>query len=760
MIGWFYQDPAGGSKAAGAGVDERVRDLNKINNDHRTSSNSLTTTDNYYIPYSGSQTKTESDDSWNQQRAGPISQHRQSEVTQATKEVVNIAHTNSSATAVCNGVPPPLSAHNAITNNSSKPSLHMENAGQAVGRPKPPDYDDAWYEEADGQFYNQYDWYQDENGEWQYDYRLEEQGLVQNEEGEWVSVSDKVPVVDSGSDKDRKNDSSNRLQAKDERQTGTTNVGVSSISGNNKNAQEHSGPRPKPPDYDDAWYEEADGQFYNQYDWYQDENGEWQYDYRLEEQGLVQNEFGEWVTEEELTQKKKLKEVSQVEKKDKQEPKVPSPTDKAKPDPGPSEIPKPSSASMFKGLSSFGSGLVGAATSVAKEAASNAALAVDSISDVADAAMEAMPDVELPQVTLPAKSASSVATTVSAFAKGAEGIDSRSTSEKTTKKEPIVQQRSSDGFSQVFSSSSVSTNKEQSASLSKHKTSLPPRPADYDDFWYQADNGNWYNEYDDMGYEFADEEILVVEEQEAVITPPAEVKSKLSEVQQQKTLSSKSSQEQDKAAKSDITEVKQVVKQQRPEDYDDFWYQDDDGQWKNEYDDLGYNFEDDEEEEEFYTEEELAKEESKLFQEKVNDQKQATLSKIDETEMYPEKNAKLKQDDEKNVSSSTASGTEKNMCRPLDYEDHWFQDYDGNWYNEYDQVEEEKTSGTVEPPNANSTSSRETPKKEKKTVSFDKEDVEQQHHQPASAMGCRPMCRNPKDRWQWAFTRIIQVGVS
>ena len=31
---------------------------------------------------------------------------------------------------------------------------------------------------------------------------------------------------------------------------------------------------------------------------------------------------------------------------------------------------------------------------------------------------------------------------------------------------------------------------------------LPPRPADYDYYWYEDDDGNWRNEYDDMGYEF------------------------------------------------------------------------------------------------------------------------------------------------------------------------------------------------------------------------------------------------------------------
>ena len=43
----------------------------------------------------------------------------------------------------------------------------------------------------------------------------------------------------------------------------------------------HFQSRPKPPDYDEAWYEDpTDGQWYNQYDWYEDEMGEWVYDYR------------------------------------------------------------------------------------------------------------------------------------------------------------------------------------------------------------------------------------------------------------------------------------------------------------------------------------------------------------------------------------------------------------------------------------------------------------------------------------------------
>ena len=31
------------------------------------------------------------------------------------------------------------------------------------------------------------------------------------------------------------------------------------------------------------------------------------------------------------------------------------------------------------------------------------------------------------------------------------------------------------------------------------KSKLPPRPDDYDDYWYQDELGEWRNEYDDEG---------------------------------------------------------------------------------------------------------------------------------------------------------------------------------------------------------------------------------------------------------------------
>jgi hypothetical protein len=779
----IHQDPAAGPKAAsGSAVDDRVRDLNKINNDHLTSQGGRTTTDNYYIPYSepqtvpgrDSQTTGESGGTWaTQQRQGPANQLQLLDGPHGGEPEVTPVASRVSTASVCNGAPPSLATHNATTDNSTKSThLNMENrAKSGGGRPKPPDYDDAWYEEADGQFYNQYDWYQDENGEWQYDYRLEEQGLVQNDLGEWILAEEQVPSnIGQEGDRDKKSDLANSFRTKDDANVGSASASVAKVSSNKKNAQgqsDTSGPRPKPPDYDDAWYEEADGQFYNQYDWYQDENGEWQYDYRLEEQGLVQNELGEWVPEEDIKQcPSKANDPPHGAKADKQKPKVPSPTDRSKPMPIPSsDVLKSSSSTVFKGLSNFGSGLMGAATTAAKEAASNAALAVDSMADVADAAMEAMPEIELPQVGLAAKAAGTIVQPLSETGQVSDNVVEKTSACEKNKKEPVVQQRSSDGFSQLFSSSSGSLgkSKEAAASLSKVKSSLPPRPADYDDFWYQADNGNWYNEYDDMGYEFADEEILVVEEQETVLTTQilADEKGPM-EVEPQKSLKDNSllSQEQVQGTKVETkltADTKPTKKQPRPEDYDDYWYQDDSGQWKNEYDDLGYNFE---EEEDFYTEEELAKEEAELFRQKKDNHQpaQSTITQVKQTPASDTTGSA----ESKDAPSQPTTTKEK----PTDYEDHWFQDYDGNWYNEYDQTDEDKAtppplmpaviSTTPEVTSQSSNSVSVASKKEKKTVSFDKED--QSEHQLTSLVGGRTFLQNPKDRWQWAFTRIIQVG--
>jgi len=388
-----------------------------------------------------------------------------------------------------------------------------------------------------------------------------------------------------------------------------------------------------------------------------------------------------------------------------------------------------------------------------------------------------MPDIELPQVGLVTNSTSSTVQPLTATSKlPTDVVELASTGDKKAKKEPVVQQRSSDGFSQLFSSASVSSikTKDSASFLSTVKSSLPPRPADYDDFWYQADNGNWYNEYDDMGYEFADEEILVVEEQETTLTPQAtlDAKGNLKNEQQKKSqpevaIVQESNQSTKRNVNQVVTSEKSVKKPPRPDDYDDYWYQDDNGQWKNEYDDLGYNFED-EDDEEFYTEEELAKEEAELFKQKDRQEQQQPKipPKISQVDKKSEEVAVKPVESNKVIMPQPGPPPEKK--KPADYEDHWFQDFDGNWYNEYDQLEEKTTAttttttthlptavSTISEADSQNSNSISASKKEKKTVSFDKEDVQEQLTTSTSG---RSLWRNPKDRWQWAFTRIIQVG--
>ena len=81
--------------------------------------------------------------------------------------------------------------------------------------------------------------------------------------------------------------------------------------------------------------------------------------------------------------------------------------------------------------------------------------------------------------------------------------DKGSKAGKNDKEEParksLEKAGSKDGFGEVFSSSEKPAN-------------LPARPADYHDYWYQDETGAWYNEYDDLGYQFAedDDDLLMV----------------------------------------------------------------------------------------------------------------------------------------------------------------------------------------------------------------------------------------------------------
>jgi len=68
-----------------------------------------------------------------------------------------------------------------------------------VPRPKPPDYDKAWYQDPiDGQWYNQYDWYKDECGGWDYDYREKYSfRWTKNKMGVLVPIPIRMPEVDT-----------------------------------------------------------------------------------------------------------------------------------------------------------------------------------------------------------------------------------------------------------------------------------------------------------------------------------------------------------------------------------------------------------------------------------------------------------------------------------------------------------------------------------------------------------------------------------
>ena len=106
----------------------------------------------------------------------------------------------------------------------------------------------------------------------------------------------------------------------------------------------------------------------------------------------------------------------------------------------------------------------------------------------------------------------------------------------------------------------------------------------------------------------------------------------------------------------------------------------------------------------------------------------------------------------------------------------WNQDYDGNWYNEYDEAEPEDvgTNGFAPavPDTALDTAVRDadgsvissmqgTPpgkgaRQPSSGPSFDRAEsvapITQSHLKERSR-------QNPKDRWQWAFTRIVQVSL-
>ena len=461
-------------------------------------------------------------------------------------------------------------------------------------------------------------------------------------------------------------------------------------------------PRPRPLEYEDGWYEEpSDGQWYNTYDWYEDENGEWAYDYRMEEYGYIQLETGEWVP------------GPGAAEADQQVPSLSS----GKTEPGQSKS-SDSMGALRGGLGSiFGGG---------KAAQANSTKAVG----------DAKPNGSLPQN-------GATNTNVSKAGQGKEG-----------------KAASKDGFSRLFSS--------EDPSSATQKTSLPPRPPDYDDYWYQAEDGNWYNEYDDLGYQFADDEILSV---------ATDGKAELSRVSKVSKSDPKPAQAVPKPASVGSAAKK---KPPRPADYEDRYYQDEKGAWRNEYDDRGLEFDDGGD---FYSEKELADAEKDLFKNgpKASDNKRTvakandSVKAVDTTKPVIEKSELVKKAEPakevvKVVPSESGKGSTssdipvsstksrsgdtggprieaskpKKLPRPADYEDQWYQASDGQWYNEYDDTGQEYEDS------ASDISVTESKRSFAKNVSFE------QQSRGSAAAGGRV---SPRQRWQWAYSRILQVGV-
>ena len=334
-------------------------------------------------------------------------------------------------------------------------------------------------------------------------------------------------------------------------------------------------PRPKPPDYDEAWYEDpTDGQWYNQYDWYEDEMGEWVYDYRMEEYGYIQNELGEWV-----------------------------PID------------------------------------------------------------EAQDNVSVPTVPLLSKQSS---------------IPGPGSGQPSTDKKELSQS----GIVEKFPSTElVNTNSGSEKSLNK---SLPKKPSDYDEFWYQTEDGKWHNEYDDMGIQFAND---------GSTKPPSNIKN--------------------------------VPKHEENQRLGENWYQDEFGVLRNKLDDDKLEDSDD-----YYTEEQLTQIEADLKKESIVNQSKTDLNKAVEPKQSVIEVSK----------SSDQALTEPKAVKPLVLDDQDSEDVD---------KDEAGHPASI----LSLSTRRDSPltKKEQK-VSFEKSDS------LASSGKSRTSGKSPRERWLWAYTRIVQVG--
>ena len=101
---------------------------------------------------------------------------------------------------------------------------------------------------------------------------------------------------------------------------------------------------------------------------------------------------------------------------------------------------------------------------------------------------------------------------------------------------------------------------------------------------------------------------------------------------------------------------------------------------------------------------------------------------------------------------TAAHKTLKKEIDMLDFDDKWYQDPDGNWLNHYnkDGVHFED----AKPPASILSQARKEPtlNKTKQKVSFEKVEQPVKGRQTKSG-------RTPRERWLWAYTRIVQVGL-
>lgn len=441
--------------------------------------------------------------------------------------------------------------------------------------------------------------------------------------------------------------------------------------------------RHRPPEYEDGWYEEpSDGQWYNTYDWYEDENGEWAYDYRMEEYGYIQTESGEW---------------------------VPGPNAVEDPTHGPGQVPSGpmDPAAQAKGVNPLGvvTGGLGGLFGSSKGAASSSSKVPETkpqAKTVTDAATK--PNGSLLQN-------GPISTNVSKASNGGKSV---------AKSEPTTAPK--DGFSRLFSSDDPSVGPSQ-------KTSLPPRPPDYDDYYYQTEDGNWYNEYDDLGYKFADDEILSVEVSGATRGPASlgEEESFYSEKEladaekdlfkSDQTMASSSLSDQraneNNRTVTKITDSVKAVETKKP-----------------------------------VIDKSAVVKSIEPAKEAV---KQPTLGSAPSKVPAPSDPGGAAVGPPPISDLSKSKPASKKLPRPADYEDRWYMDFKGNWINEYDESGQEYEDD----PLRDSTSDISvTERRPGKNVSFDQQSRDSDVREPERAPSVRP---SPRQRWQWAFSRIAQV---